>query len=544
MKKLIFFLISYTTLLVAQFGSQDSGGKLLPEQKCFDVKFYDIVLTIDPTERVISGYTTITSKAVVNFESIIFDLDTTFSITELVQVQKDGKEAELSYRHKTGKIFVTFPAFIKKGETFAIKIYYAGAPRVAKRPPWDDGFLWRKSGSGKNWITLTCQGGGADIWFPCKDHPSDEADSVATSFTVPDDLVCIGSGKLRSTILNKDKTKTWNWFSSNPINNYNVMIYVGDYAPIEYDYTSITGEKIPFTVWVLPESLEKAKAHSPQFVEHMKINEELVGPYPFRNDKYSVVETPHLGMEHQTAIAYGFGWKNHDKFPFDWLHHHEFAHEWWGNLVTVKDWSDFWIHEGTGTYMQPLYLEKAFGKKMYIDYLRSINRFGNKEPVAPRGEKTSGESYTQDIYYKGAWILHTLRFYLGDEAFFKVFRRWAYPTEEMEKIKTGAQCRNASTDDFLEMAENISGKKLDWFWEVYLRQAQLPELHYKKETNRITLWWKTENNIPFPLPVEVEVAGKLKRIELPNGNCELIIPDNGKVVIDPNHWLTVKLVEE
>lgn len=544
MKKLLFYFFSSTLLLFAQFGSQDSGGKLLPEQKCFDVKFYDIALTIDPTEKVISGYTTITSKAVINFKSIIFDLDTTFSINELVIVQKDGKESELSYKHVNGKIHLSFPNIIKQGETFAVKISYAGIPRVAKRPPWDDGFLWRKSGSGKDWITLTCQGGGADIWFPCKDHPSDEADSVATSFTVPDDLVCIGSGKLRSTILNKDKTKTWNWFSSNPINNYNVMIYLGDYLPIEYDYTSVTGEKIPFTIWVLPESLEKAKTHSPQFVQHMKINEELVGPYPFRNDKYSVVETPHLGMEHQTAIAYGFGWKNHDKFPFDWLHHHEFAHEWWGNLVTVKDWSDFWIHEGTGTYMQPLYLEKAFGKEMYIGYLRSINRFGNKEPVAPRGEKTSGESYTQDIYYKGAWILHTLRFYLGDETFFKIFRRWAYPTEEMEKIKTGAQCRNASTDEFLEMAENISGKKLDWFWEVYLRQALLPELHFKKETNRITLWWKTENNIPFPLPVEVEIAGKLKRIEIPNGKCEIIIPDNGKVVIDPNQWLTFKLIEE
>jgi len=544
MKKLICLIAVSATLAFAQFGSQDSGGKLSAEQKCYDVKFYDINLTIDSAEKIIAGFTTITAKAVSNFETIIIDLDNTFTVNELVGINKNNGEKELSFNHENGKIRIKFAHEIKTGETFSVKISYAGMPRVAKRPPWDDGFIWKKSASGKDWITLTCQGGGADIWFPCKDHPSDEADSVVTNFTVPADLICIGSGKLRSSIDNNNGTKTWTWFSSNPINNYNIMLYLGEYIPIEYDYTSVTGEKIPFTVWVLPESLEKAKLHSPQFILHMKVNEELVGPYPFRNDKYSVVETPHLGMEHQTAISYGFGWKNHDKFPFDWLHHHEFSHEWFGNLVTVADWSDFWIHEGTGTYLQPLYLEKVFGKEAYIGYLKNINRFANKEPIAPRGEKTSGESYTNDIYYKAAWIIHTLRYYLGDETFFKVFRRWAYPTEEMEKIKTGAQCRNATTDEFLEMAEKISKRKLDWFWEVYLRHASLPELHYKKEENRITLWWKTENDLPFSLPVEVKIGDKIKRVELPDGKCEIIFPENGELVIDPNNWLTMKLIKE
>jgi aminopeptidase N len=531
--------------LFAQFGSQDSGGKLIPEQRCYDVKFYDINLTIDPAEKAIGGFTTITAKAVNDFQSIIIDLDNTFTVNELSLVKKDGAETEIPFNHENGKIHITFPGTIKLGETFSVKISYAGAPRVAKRPPWDDGFIWRKSKDGQDWITVTCQGGGADIWFPCKDHPSDEADSVATHFTVPADLVCIGSGKHSSTVDNKNGTKTWNWFSHTPINNYNVMFYLGTYVPIEYDYTGVTGEKFPFTVWVLPESLEKAKAHAPQFLQQMKVQEELIGPYPFRVDKYAVVEAPHLGMEHQTAIAYGYGWKNHsDKFPFDWLHQHEFSHEWWGNLVTVADWSDFWIHEGIGTYMQPLYLEIVFGKQMYFDYMKSIKHFSNKQPLAPRGEKTSGEIYGGDIYYKGGWVVHTLRYYLGDEIFFEVLRRWAYPTEAMEKIKTGAQCRNATTDEFLHIAEKISGKELGWFWEVYMRQASLPELHYKYGLNKITLWWQTENNKPFSLPIEIKIGEKISRVEMPNGKCEMILKENSEPVIDPNEWLTMKLVKE
>ncbi|MDF1613025.1 M1 family metallopeptidase [Stygiobacter electus] len=541
MKNIFLILLIIVSKLLSQFGSQDSGGKLIPEQKCYDVKFYDLNLEIDPYKKAITGYVIINAKAENNFSKIVVDLDTTFSISEILLLEK-AKQSELKFSHTKGKIWIDFPYQIKKDEMFSIKINYAGVPRIAKRPPWDDGFIWAKTKENKNWITLTCQGGGADIWFPCKDHPSDEPDSASINFTVPSDLVCVSSGKLISKVNNNNGTTTWHWFSSTPINNYNIMLYLGPYIPIEYDYTSITGEKIPFTVWVLPESFEKAKEHSKQFLLHMKINEELVGPYPFRIDKYSVVETPHLGMEHQTAIAYGAGWKNHKDFPFDWLHHHEFSHEWWGNLVTCKDWSDFWIHEGTGTYMQPLYLEKVFGKEMYMGYLKSIRKFSNKQPVAPRGEKTSGEVYNLDIYYKGAWILHTLRNYLGDETFFKIFRRWAYPTKEMEKIKTGAQCRNATTDEFLEIAENISHKKLDWFWEVYFRTSSLPKLHYKKVNNENIFWWETENNLSFDLPIEIKADNKIFTIEMQNNKAMFNFA--GEIEIDPEEKILKELIKE
>jgi aminopeptidase N len=537
-----FFLISLILRinLFAQFGELDSGGKLSPFQACYDVKFYNINLTIDPDEKVICGYVMMRAEAVNDFNKILIDLDTTFQI-EAVQFIQQNKEIDLTFKHDGGKVWINFPNTIERGEIFSTKITYAGVPRVAKRPPWDEGFVWSKSKGGKDWVTVTCQGGGADAWWPCKDHPSDRPDSVSLHFTVPSDLICIGSGKLKSEIDNHNGTKTWNWYVSTPINNYCVMFYLGPYKAIDYDYTSVTGEKFPFTVWVLPESYDKAKEHAPQFLLHMKIQEELIGPYPFRADKYSVVEAPHLGMEHQTAIGYGYGWKNHPQFAFDWLHHHEFSHEWWANLAACKDWSEFWIAEGLGTYMQPLYLEKVLGKDEYFRYMKSIKRFANKQPLAPRGEKTSGESYNLDIYYKGAWVVHTLRYYLGDEIFFKVLRRWAYPTEEMEKITNGRQCRLATTDEFLQIAEKISGKKLNWFFEVYLRHAPLPKLNVKYHPNKVEFNWETENNLPFPLPVEVTVAGKTMLVDMNNGKGSIDLPQGKDFTVDPLGWLLMDM---
>lgn len=540
MKKLI-LLLFISLRLFAQFGSQDSGGKLLPEQSCYDVTHYDVNLIIDPATKSISGTVTVSAKATNNFNRMIIDLDTTFAIDHIKLINPTSNS--ISFLHNNGKIFIEFTNEIPVNQEIAIAITYKGQPRIAKNPPWDDGFLWRKTKNDIDWITLTCQGGGADIWIPCKDHPSDEPDSVSLHITAPKDLVCVGGGRFVSSTNNSDNTKTWNWFVSTPINNYNIMFYLGPYKPIEYDYTSITGEKFPFTVWVLPESNEKAVKHSPQFVDHMRIMEELIGPYPFRSDKYSVVETPHLGMEHQTAIAYGAGWKNHKDFQFDWLHHHEFSHEWWGNLVTNKDWSDFWIHEGLGTYMQPLYLEKVFGKDQYFGYLKSIKRFANKNPIAPRGEYTAGETYGLDVYYKGAWFVHTLRFYVGDDAFFKILRRWAYPTEEMEHITDGTQCRNADTDEIMKIAENISNKKLDWFFEVYLRNAPLPKLHYKSEGNKLLLWWETLNNLPFYLPVEIKSGDRVTRVEMNNGKGEITIDNNQDFKIDPDEWILMELTQ-
>ncbi|MFA5299778.1 MAG: hypothetical protein WC389_16455, partial [Lutibacter sp.] len=277
---------------------------LSPLQACYDVKFYDINLRIEPADKAIGGFTIMNATAVSDFNKILINLSQTFSI-DAVQLLDGSKETNLDFTHDSGKVWIDFPKTIKSGKNFTTKIIYSGIPQVATRPPWDDGFIWQKTKSGIDWITVVCEGGGADIWWPCKDHPSDEPDSAALHYTIPKDLVCVANGKFISATENKDNTKTWNWFVSTPINNYCVTFYLGPYKEIKYNYTSIAGEKFPFIVYVLPENYEKAKEHSPQFLTHMKVMEELCGPYPFRADKYAVVETSHLGMEHQTAIAYG-----------------------------------------------------------------------------------------------------------------------------------------------------------------------------------------------------------------------------------------------
>ena len=536
---MLFLLLTHSNYF-AQFGSQDSGGILIKEQSCYDVTLYDLSVNIDPSEKAISGKLIMKAVATDELSNFVLNLDTTMSIYS-VEFIEPYSTTQLNFLHSDGLINISIPKKIEKGNIFSISIQYGGIPRIAKRPPWDDGFVWAKTNNGIDWITLTCQGGGADIWFPCKDHPSDEPDSVSLSFTFPNNLMCIASGRLISESINNDNTQTSNWFVSTPINNYNIMFYLGPYKSIEYDYTSIAGEKIPFTVWVLPESFEKAKLHSRQFLTHMKVNEELCGPYPFRADKYAVVEAPHLGMEHQTATAYGFGWKDDKDFPIDWLHHHEFSHEWWGNLVTAKDWSDFWIHEGIGLYMQPLYLEKVYGRDHYLGYLKKYKKIQNIKPVAPRGQITASEAYQPDIYNKGAWIVHTLRNYIGDETFFKLLRKWAYPSEELEKTTTGNQCRLVTTDEFLNIAEQVSGKKLDWFWEVYLRNTKLPKLIVTRDQNVAELKWETEKDIPFFLPVPIMIADQISSIDMSKGKNSIVIPDGYQLVIDPEESILMEI---
>lgn len=547
MKKIIFCLILISILSsksIAQFGSEDTGGHLLKEQAAYDVKFYSISLNIDPKEKSINGWVDVVVKTINPLQSLLLDLNSNYKVTSIRWNDKDDKNEKLSFDHDSGKIKIYFPQEIDKGETIKVTIHYRGKPPVAKRPPWDDGFVWSKTPSGADWIGVTCQGGGADIWWPCKDHPSDEPDSLELNITVPENLICAANGKLIGESSNGDGTKTFNWFVSTPINNYGVSLHIATYDTINYKYVSVTGENIPVTIYALPENLEKARQHSPQFLEHLKFYEELLGPYPFRRDKYAVAETPYLGMEHQTIIANGFGYKNSED-GFDWLHHHELAHEWFGNLVTARDWSDFWIHEGTGAYMQSLYAEKLGGISAYHSYQQKRMNFENKQPVAPRIEMTGSEAYTSDIYVKGSWTLHTLRYYLGKDTLFQILRKWCYPTKELENISEGTQCRFSDTDEFLKIAEEVSGKKLDWFWEVYLRQASLPTLIAEIDSSDsiLKLKWQIENNIPFNLSVEVKIGDEIKQVEMKNGEAEITLPPNTIPGIDPNKWILMNPVD-
>jgi aminopeptidase N len=426
-----------------------------------------------------------------------------------------------------------------QNQELKVLVEYGGQPRIAPRPPWSGGFTWSKTKSGAHWIATSCQGEGADIWWPCKDHPSDKPDSMDLAITVPRGLYVASNGVLDGRDEAEDRSKeTFRWKIRTPISNYCVALNIAPYVVLGQEYESVCGDKFPVFFFCLPEHEERARKVFPQFLEHLRSMEEFCGPYPFRGDKYAVVETPHLGMEHQTIIAYGNGYQVR-KDGYDWLHHHEMSHEWWGNLVTCRDWKDMWIHEGIGTYMQALYLEKLRGRAGYNVEMASKRSLANRKAVAPKESNDSHQIYFQggggnDIYNKGSWIMHTLRWVLGEDPFFVALRRMAYPDPAMEKVKDGSCARFSDTEEIRSIVEKVHGADLKWFFDLYLYQPALPKLEYEHQGGTLKLKWETPDSLPFPMPVPVIVNGELKRVPMPGGKGELKISEGVEWAVDPD----------
>lgn len=522
---------------------------MLPEQAAYDVEHYDLAIQVMPESKTIAATLTLRARVLAPLDELVLDLDSTLKVARIAEVGHGPLER---YSHADGLLRIDLNRRRAPGEILEVAVGYGGTPREAPRPPWEGGFTWSETRSGEPWIATSCQTEGADIWWPCKDHPGDEPDSFDLHVTVPAGLVCASNGKLLRSE-SDDGRVTSHWSVSTPINNYAVALNIGPYVTIEEEYLCVTGETLPVTFWVLPESEEKARAALPEFLEHLRWYEKTFGPYPFRADKYGIAETPHLGMEHQTIIAYGHGFKGH-KYGFDWLHHHELSHEWFGNLVTAPDWSDFWIHEGFGSYAQKIYIEEKNGSDAYHEYLRDVRgRILNQKPVAPRPNRSHAEMYfvdtdaaegrrqsDGDMYFKGEWIIHTLRHLIGKDALFRSMRRLTYPDAEMEKVSDGSQCHFKTTDDFRAIAERESGMELGWFFELYLRQPHLPELVAERAGNTLRLRWKTPDDLPFPMPVEVLLGGERVRVEMPGGRAELEIDPDQEFVLDPSDWVLRK----
>jgi len=524
-----------------------SGGPLMPEQAAYDVKSYDLDLRIDPDTQTIKGALTAHARILSPLDWFVLDLDPPLVVDSVTMVNADGKSLEpLRFERREAKLWIAFPKTKKAGEDVRVRIAYGGKPRVAPRPPWVGGFAWSKTKSGEHWFTVTCQNDGADIWWPVKDHPSDKPETTDLHYTVPQPLVAVANGKLQSVVKNQDGTQTFNWHISQPINNYSITLNVAPYKTIEDKYTSLAGGEIPITFWILPEDYEKGFEVVKQTKLYLRFLEEYLGPYPFRAEKVGIVHTNHLGMEHQTIIAYGSTFTLNE-FGFDWLMLHELGHEWWANLVTASDWRDFWIHEGFQSFMDTLYVEKLRGKEAYLRAMANrMNHLRNKQAVAPRESRTTTQMYMAapdyltsdgDIYGKGAAILHTLRYLIGEKPFFASLRRMAYPDPRMEKVTSGAQVHFATTDDFLHIAEKQSGTDLGWFFEVYLRQPKLPKLVTEKTNDHLTLHWESPDGLPFPMPVEVKVGETTKRYELRTGTVTIPIAAGQNAVVDPDGWI-------
>ena len=540
--------------LPAQRDPYDSGGPLLPEQAAYDVTFYDLALRVDPAERAIAGTLTATARIVSPTAHFVLDLDPLLEVEAMTEQGDEGATTALAFERRGGRLWAAFPSMKQPGETVAVEVVYGGQPREAPNPPWDGGFTWAETPSGHPWIATSCQTQGADVWWPVKDHVSDEPDSMAIRVTVPQPLVAAANGSLQQVEPHDDGTSTYHWFVSTPINAYTVALNIAPYRTIETTFESVAGDTFPVIFWVLPEDVEKGRQFFSEILDHLRFFEQTLGPYPFRADKYGVVQTPHLGMEHQTIIAYGAGFDNaamtgYDP-GFDALHHHELAHEWWGNLVTNAHWNDMWLHEGFGTYMQALYAEYLQDNKVleegeyppgddaYHAYMAGM-RSGivNLQPLAPREVYSARQVYGGDIYVKGAWVLHTLRFLIGEDKLRAALRRMAYPDPALENVADGCACRFATTDDFLTLVEEIAGVDLDWFFEVYLRQPELPTLIAQQRGDVLDLAWETPQDLSFPMPVEVQLGDEIRRVGMTGGRGSLSIPEGVEPVVDPRNWI-------
>ena len=524
-----------------------SGGPLMPEQAAYDVKSYDLDLRIDPDAQTIKGALTAHALVVAPLDWFVLDLDPPLTVDSVNLVNATGKSLQqLTFERRGGQLWIKLPLTKQPGEDVRVRVAYGGKPRIAPRPPWVGGFAWSKTKDGQHWFTVTCQNDGADIWWPVKDHPSDKPDTTSLHYTVPQPLVAAANGKLQSVVKNQDGTQTFNWLVSQPINNYSITLNVAPYKTIEDKYTSLAGETMPITFWILPEAYEKGLLVVKETKLYLRFFEEYLGPFPFRAEKVGIVHTNHLGMEHQTIIAYGSTFTLTEN-GVDWLMFHELGHEWWANLVTAGDWKDFWIHEGFQSFMDTLYVEKMRGKEAYMKAMSGrMRNLRNKQAVAPRESRTTTQMYMAapdyltsdgDIYGKGAVVLHMLRYLMGEKAFFTSLRRMSYPDPRMEKVTNGKQVRFASTDDFLHIVENASGLDLDWFFEVYLRQPKLPKLITEKKNNQLTLRWESPEGLPFPMPVEVQVGSTTKRYDLPGGTVTIPIEAGQEVVVDPQNWI-------
>ena len=524
----------------------DSGGPLPYAQAAYNVYHYALALTVDPDERTIDGHADIHAGITHPLDQFVLDLDTTFTVTAVELKRAGGWQRLSSYARRHGQVTAAFPQMQQPGDTVQVRVHYGGAPREAPNPPWDGGFTWAETPDGAPWIATSVQTNGADLWWPVKDHPADKPDSVALAVRVPDGLTVASNGVLESTRSHTDGTATFRWVTRQPIAPYNVALNIAPYEVLEDRFESIGGETVPLYFYTLPGRAMDAAQLLEQAKEHLDFYERMLGPYPFRAEKYGIAHTPYLGMEHQTIIAYG------DEFldgahGFDWIHHHELGHEWWGNMVTAADWRDFWIHEGFCTYMQALYAEAMGGPESYRSELAGYReQLRNERPLAPRSPRSTagiyftdgpGSASNHDIYYKGAWVLHTLRWVMGDAAFFDALQAFAYPTEAHRTATDGSQSRFATTDDFLTIVNAHAGADFSWFFETYLRQPALPRLSTEREGATLTLRWDQPAGVPVEVPIEVEVNGERRRVAMDQGTGTVSLPPGADVMIDPDSWL-------
>lgn len=512
-----------------------SGGALDPEQAKLALDTVDLAIEVFPDREAMAGVATLNFVAKAAVTVLPIDLDKNLPVSAIAI---DGRPLPASsWSNPDGRLMVRLPQRIASGTAFAVRITYGGTPHVAVRAPWDGGFVWSKTPAGAPWIATAVQGEGCDLFWPCIDHPTYEPKRADLHITVPKGLKAPSNGVLTGVDTLPDGRTTWNWSAKHPT-IYGIALNIGPYEELKTEYKSRFGNTIPIYYWYLPGEADKAKGLVAEFGPTLDFFESVIGPYPFGDEKLGVVETPHLGMEHQTINAYGNGYK---KAPegFDWLFQHEFSHEWFANQLTAADWDDFWMHEGYGAYMQPLYGKWREGDGRYLAMLlKSRETILNKAPLVSGQPRTEEDVYDADkngpggdIYVKGSWMLHTLRGLIGDKAFFDATKLAVYGRTDPKPGNFSP--RYSSSKEYRQIVSRVTGADYGWFFDVYLDQAALPELIESRAGNVLTLHWKVPGNTPFPMPVEVDVDGRLTRLAMTGGRDTLTVPEGAHVTVDP-----------
>ncbi len=459
-------------------------GSITKERAWWDVTYYALKLSVNPSEKAISGSTTIQYRVLDAYQTLQVDLQPPLVVERITQ---DGKA--LSFRKEGANAYmVALEKPQQRGAIEAVVVQYSGKPQVAKNAPWDGGLSWSKDAEGQPFAATSCEGLGASVWWPCKDHMEDEPDSMLMSVTVPNGLTDVSNGRLRQKTDNADGSHTFDWFVKNPINNYGVNINIARYAHFS---DTFRGEKgiLDLDFYVLPNNLEKAKIQFPQAKLMLRAFEHWFGPYPFYEDSYKLVEVPYLGMEHQSSTTYGNGYKNGYRgtdlsgtgwgLKWDFIIIHESGHEWFANNITCKDIADMWIHESFTHYSESLYTEFYFGKKAGAEYARGVRkRIANDRPII--GTYNVNKEGSGDMYYKGGNMLHTMRQIVGDDEKWRQILRGLSETFYHQTVTT------QQIEDFMGQKAGI---KLNKVFDQYLRNVEIPILEYKIKKGKLYFRW-------------------------------------------------------
>ncbi|MEM9361779.1 MAG: M1 family metallopeptidase [Bacteroidota bacterium] len=509
-------------------------GSITPERAWWDLNYYDLNVKVQPDKEFIAGYNIIRYKVLEESDVIQIDLQQPLKIDA---VSQDGQD--LNYTSEGPAHFIRLKKKQVPGEFNKLYVQYSGKPKKAVRAPWDGGFSWKKDSNGKYFAATSCQGLGASVWWPNKDHMYDEVDSMRIAIDVPKDLVAVANGRLKDEYGYGD-FKQYEWFVSNPINNYGVNVNIGDYVYFGEKYNGEKGT-LDLDYYVLRENLEKAKEQFKQTPMMMEAFEHWFGPYPFYEDSFKLVEVPYLGMEHQSSVTYGNKYQNGYLgsdlsgsgwgLKFDFIIIHEAGHEWFANNITYKDIADMWIHESFTAYSENLYLDYHFGKQASAEYVIGTRKnIQNDKPII--GIYGVNQRGSGDMYYKGANMLHTLRQLIEDDELWRKILRG---------INKEFYHQTVTTEQIENYLSKETKKDLSAFFNQYLRTTMIPQLEYQMVGKNLKFRY-VDVVEDFDMPIRIFVDEKEHWI-FPNSEWKTEKLNGTNLAFDSNFYIETIALE-